>query len=654
MSSFNWPPQGGGAGTVVSVGLSLPSSVFTVTGSPVTNTGTLVGSFNTQAANKVFAGAASGGVADPGFRALVAADLPDLSGTYVTQAEVGQPNGVAPLGASGKIDVGYLPADVFIYQGAWNPNTNTPTLADGTGTAGFVYVISAAYAGTIAGLNSPTMTNFQVGNLVIYNGSEWEQVAAAAGVVSVNGAQGVVTVNAINTLTGDVTASTASGSQSKVTSLVATSNATLVTLSALTTATALTSVGTIGTGAWQGTAVAIAYGGTGQATAAAAFNALSPLTTKGDILGYGTGNARLGVGTNGQCVVADSSQTLGIKWGSPAGTFAYLSSNTSAYGGTNSTLSFTGADCLVSGVGAGAALTSGTDNTLLGYNAGTAATTTSQNVAVGSGTVVAGGSTIAIGYKASAKANSVVLGYFASGSPTGSDVVLGYSATSSTGFNVSLGDGANAAGYAVSLGYGAYGSSTQSILIGADAADAGHAYTIAIGQAKPAHASCLCLGQTVGGGSAPLAVTTTTATNQITFGTNGGNAIALTDMFIGRGAVGDGTASNVSIQPSPIVAGTSNTAGASLTLRGGNSTGTGAGGSIVFQTAPAGSSGTGANTETTVGQVTSAGAWTLGATSATPQHVINTATGSPVSGTSPTGYIEITVNGTTQYIPYFT
>lgn len=65
-----------GTGSVTSVGLSLPASVFSVTGSPVTTTGTLTGTFNTQTANTVFAGPSSGGAAVPTFRPLVTADLP--------------------------------------------------------------------------------------------------------------------------------------------------------------------------------------------------------------------------------------------------------------------------------------------------------------------------------------------------------------------------------------------------------------------------------------------------------------------------------------------------------------------------------------------------------------------------------------------------
>lgn len=59
-----------------SVGLSLDSGLYTVTGSPVTTTGTLTGTLNTQTAGTVLAGATSGGAAKPAFRALVQTDLP--------------------------------------------------------------------------------------------------------------------------------------------------------------------------------------------------------------------------------------------------------------------------------------------------------------------------------------------------------------------------------------------------------------------------------------------------------------------------------------------------------------------------------------------------------------------------------------------------
>lgn len=72
----SWAAAGGG--TVSSVGLSLPG-IFTVTNSPVTTTGTLTGSLNTQNANIVWAGPTTGAAATPTFRSLVGADLPNPS-----------------------------------------------------------------------------------------------------------------------------------------------------------------------------------------------------------------------------------------------------------------------------------------------------------------------------------------------------------------------------------------------------------------------------------------------------------------------------------------------------------------------------------------------------------------------------------------------
>jgi hypothetical protein len=74
--------SGVGVGTVTSVALTAPS-IFSVTGSPVTTSGTLAVALSTQTANTVFAGPSSGAAAAPTFRALVSDDLPDIDGgTY--------------------------------------------------------------------------------------------------------------------------------------------------------------------------------------------------------------------------------------------------------------------------------------------------------------------------------------------------------------------------------------------------------------------------------------------------------------------------------------------------------------------------------------------------------------------------------------------
>lgn len=81
-SALSWVAQtgGGGGGTVTSVALAAPA-IFSVSGSPVTASGTLTFALATQAANLVWAGPTTGAAAAPTFRALVAADLPNTAVT---------------------------------------------------------------------------------------------------------------------------------------------------------------------------------------------------------------------------------------------------------------------------------------------------------------------------------------------------------------------------------------------------------------------------------------------------------------------------------------------------------------------------------------------------------------------------------------------
>lgn len=73
---------GTGNGTVTSVDVALPTSTFSASSGAVTTSGTITFTFNVQAANKVLAGPGTGADAVPTWRLLVAADIPDLSGTY--------------------------------------------------------------------------------------------------------------------------------------------------------------------------------------------------------------------------------------------------------------------------------------------------------------------------------------------------------------------------------------------------------------------------------------------------------------------------------------------------------------------------------------------------------------------------------------------
>src|SRR5271165_5983685 len=73
----------GGSGTVTSVGLVDSTGLFTITGSPVTSSGSLtLSAFASQAAHAALIGPTSGSGA-PTFRSLVAGDIPSLPFTQI-------------------------------------------------------------------------------------------------------------------------------------------------------------------------------------------------------------------------------------------------------------------------------------------------------------------------------------------------------------------------------------------------------------------------------------------------------------------------------------------------------------------------------------------------------------------------------------------
>ncbi len=84
----------------------------------------------------------------------------------------------------------------------------------------------------------------------------------------------------------------------------------LTALSTWTGSTSVTTLGTITTGTWNATTIAIARGGTGQTTQTAAFDALAPTTTAGDIIySNGTDNIRLPIGTANQRLSVNAGAT---------------------------------------------------------------------------------------------------------------------------------------------------------------------------------------------------------------------------------------------------------------------------------------------------------------------------------------------------------
>jgi hypothetical protein len=65
--------------------------------------------------------------------------------------------------------------------------------------------------------------------------------------------------------------------------------------------------------------------------------ATSPLTTKGDLYGFGTSDARIPIGANNTVLTADSSETLGVKWAAASGGASFVGA--SAIASTNQVIS---------------------------------------------------------------------------------------------------------------------------------------------------------------------------------------------------------------------------------------------------------------------------------------------------------------------------
>lgn len=125
---------GGGAGSVTSVGLLMPSQ-FTVTGSPVSSSGTLTVSMTNEANNTVWAGPSSGGAGAPTFRALVAADMPVGTGTVTSVSHtLSVPAALLSASVAGSpVTTSGTLADTFTLV---NQNANTVFAGPGSGGAG--------------------------------------------------------------------------------------------------------------------------------------------------------------------------------------------------------------------------------------------------------------------------------------------------------------------------------------------------------------------------------------------------------------------------------------------------------------------------------------------------------------------------------------
>jgi len=93
--TYSYNPVATSDGTVTSVGLALPVSVFSISGSPVNGSGTLTGSFINQSANQVF-GNCTTGSAVPAFCSITVAMLPALPPSIIPWATPGTIGSTTP------------------------------------------------------------------------------------------------------------------------------------------------------------------------------------------------------------------------------------------------------------------------------------------------------------------------------------------------------------------------------------------------------------------------------------------------------------------------------------------------------------------------------------------------------------------------------
>lgn len=169
-------PPGGGGGSVNSVSMTGDGTIFnsTVSGSPITSSGTLAPALLTQTANKVLSGPTTGSAAAPTFRSLVGADLPNpgasslggvnskasVSNNFLTQ--IGTDGSVSQAqpaftNISGSVAATQMPAltgDVTSSAGAVATTVakiQGVTVSGTTGTGNVAFSNSPTFAGNLNG-----------------------------------------------------------------------------------------------------------------------------------------------------------------------------------------------------------------------------------------------------------------------------------------------------------------------------------------------------------------------------------------------------------------------------------------------------------------------------------------------------------------------
>jgi hypothetical protein len=115
-----------------------------------------------------------------------------LTGLNITGGSISAADSI--LTAFGKVQgqLNGLVGGVF-FKGSWNALINNPTLTSSVGTQGWYYIVSVAGNTNLNGI-----TDWQVGDWAIFNGTTWDKIDNTDSVTSVNGFIGAVNLTTDN------------------------------------------------------------------------------------------------------------------------------------------------------------------------------------------------------------------------------------------------------------------------------------------------------------------------------------------------------------------------------------------------------------------------------------------------------------------------
>jgi hypothetical protein len=333
LNLLNKANTGGGSGTVTSVNVSGGTTGLTTSGGPVTTSGTI-----TLAGTLDVDNGGTGATTASGARTNL--DVPSTSGSGATGTWGISVSGNAATVTNGVYTTGSYADPTWITSIA-----GSKVSGNITGQAGSV--ANALTAGT--GISYSVGTTYDGSVAVTINNSAPDQTVSLTGGTGISTSGTYPSFTITNTLPDQVVALTGAGTTSisgtypnftitsndqyvgTVTSVSGTGTVNGISLSGTVTSSGSLTLGGTLSGVDLTTQVTgtlpIANGGTGQTTASAAFNALSPVTSTGDlILGNGANSStRLPIGANNYVLTSNGTTAV---WALATGSGATITNDT--------------------------------------------------------------------------------------------------------------------------------------------------------------------------------------------------------------------------------------------------------------------------------------------------------------------------------------